>query len=94
MSTENSQQKSREEASLIGRFLTLDALILLMGCLSLIYGIMERKMENIFWAAIIIPGFFILQRVRKKDWKKHWEDLAEEKIRREEMSRRKTMDDK
>ena len=69
------KDKQRQEVSLIGRILSIEALLLLMGVASLIYGITEGATINIFWGVVIIPGVFLLMKVRKKDWKKHWEDL-------------------
>jgi hypothetical protein len=37
---------------------------------------------NIFWGVVIIPGVFILMKVRRKDWTKHWQEMeAEHKAR-------------
>jgi len=57
----------------------MEALLLLMGVVSLVYGIVKGEGVNIFFGLIIIPGVFILMKVRKKDWKKHWEDLEAER---------------
>lgn len=74
-------QKEIQEASLIGRILSVEAFLLLMGVVSLIYGIVNDMGMNIFWAVVIIPGVFILHKVRKKDWTKHWQDMeAEESL--------------
>ena len=74
--------KQRQEVSLIGRILSIEMLLLLMGCASLIYGIVNGQTMNIFWGVVIIPGVFILMKVRKKDWTKHWEEMeAEQRIR-------------
>ena len=43
------KDKQRQEVSLIGRILSMEALILVMGCLSLVYGFSEGKEINIFW---------------------------------------------
>jgi uncharacterized membrane protein len=76
------KEKQRQEISLIGRILSLEALLMLMGVLSLYYGIARGATMNIFWGVVIIPGVFILYKVRNRDWKKHWEDLeAEHKAR-------------
>jgi hypothetical protein len=76
------KDKQRQEVSLIGRILSIEMLLLLMGCASLIYGIVNGQTMNIFWGVVIIPGVFILMKVRKKDWKKHWEEMeAEQRIR-------------
>lgn len=81
--------KQRQEVSLVGRILSMEALLLLMGVLSLIYGIMRGEIMNIFWAVVIIPGVFLLIKVRKKDWKKHWEDMEEEQKMREAFHKKK-----
>ncbi|BCS52334.1 hypothetical protein [Geobacter sp. SVR] len=74
--------KQRQEVSLIGRLFSMEALLLLMGLVSLVYGLVQNVMINVFWGLVIIPGVFILSKVRKKDWKKHWEELeAEQKAR-------------
>jgi len=74
--------KQRQEVSLIGRILSMEALLLLMGVTSLIYGIVNGAVMNIFWGVVIVPGVFILMKVRRKDWTKHWRDLeAEHKAR-------------
>ncbi len=74
--------KQRQEISLIGRIVSMEALLLVMGIASLVYGIINNIGVNIFFGAIIISGVFFLAKVRKKDWKKHWEDLeAEQRAR-------------
>jgi hypothetical protein len=74
--------KQRQEVSLIGRILSMEALLLLMGVASLIYGIVNSAVMNIFWGVVIIPGVFILMKVRRKDWTKHWQEMeAEHKAR-------------
>ena len=76
------KNKQRQEISLIGRILSIEMLLLVMGVASLIYGIVNDQLINIFWAVVIIPGVFILIKVRKKDWTKHWQEMeAEQRIR-------------
>lgn len=76
------KDKQRQEISLIGRILSIEMLLLVMGVASLIYGIVNGQTMNIFWAVVIIPGVFILMKVRKKDWTKHWQEMeAEHKAR-------------
>lgn len=78
--------KELQEASLVGRILSLEAVLMLMGIISLIYGLLNGKTINIFWGVVIIPGVFVLNKVRKKDWKAHWRSLeseAEERRKRE-----------
>jgi hypothetical protein len=83
------ENKGKQEASLIGRILSMEALLMLMGVLSLIYGITRGEMMNVFWGVVIIPGVFILIKVRRKDWKKHWEEMEEEQRIREAIRQKK-----
>ncbi|QEM66953.1 hypothetical protein FO488_01440 [Geobacter sp. FeAm09] len=71
--------KSRQEISLVGRILSLETMLLLMGVASLVYGIVNGAETSILWGIIIIPGVFILMKVRRKDWQKHWQDLEAER---------------
>jgi hypothetical protein len=80
--------KERQEVSLIGRLMSMEVLIFLMGCLSLVFGIIERKSISIFWGVLILCGFFVLRMVRRKDWKKHWEELEAEHKARDEWKKR------
>ncbi len=68
------KDKEKQEISLIGRLFTVEALIILMGIVSLGYGIVNRTEINIFWGIIILAGAVALHFVRKKDWKAHWEE--------------------
>lgn len=86
--------KQLQESSLIGRILSMEALLLLMGVVSLIYGFVNNEVMNIFFGVVIIPGVFLLLKVRKKDWKKHWEELeAEQKARQDYIDRKKSTDE-
>ena len=74
--------KERQEISIVGRILSLETMLLMMGVASLIYGIVNGVETSILWGVVIIPGVFILMKVRRKDWQKHWQDLeAEQKAR-------------
>lgn len=67
-------EKQKQEISLIGRLFSLEALLILMGVFCLVSGIATGEMTQVFWGVMIIGGAFILHFVRKKDWKKHWEE--------------------
>lgn len=83
-------QKEIQKASLIGRILSIEAFLLLMGIALLIYGFANGTSMIIFWGCVIVPGVFILHKIRKKDWAKHWEEMeAEHKMREEYDLRRK-----
>lgn len=75
-------RKRSQEASLIGRIFSLEALLMLMGVASLIYGLVQQASINIFWGIVIIPGVIILSKVRRKDWAKHWEELEKQQSAR------------
>jgi hypothetical protein len=82
--------KEIQESSLIGRILSMEALLMLMGIASLVYGIIKEMPMNIFWGVVIIPGVFLLHKVRKKDWTKHWQEMeAEQKAILEYEERKK-----
>ena len=70
--------KERQEISIVGRILSLETMLLMMGVASLIYGIVNGVETSILWGIVIIPGVFILMKVRRKDWQKHWQDLEAE----------------
>jgi len=71
-------QKEIQKASLIGQILSMETFLLIMGVASLVYGIANDMTMNIFWGCVIIPGVFLLHKVRKKDWTKHWQDMEAE----------------
>ncbi len=82
------KDKEKQEISLIGRLFTVEALIILMGIVSLGYGIVNRTEINIFWGIIILVGAVVLHFVRKKDWKSHWEEQERKQQAYLEMKRR------
>jgi len=71
-------QNEIQKASLIGRILSMEALLLVMGIAVLIYGIANSMTMSIFWGCVIIPGVFILHHIRKTNWTKHWEEMEAE----------------
>ncbi len=68
-------EKEKQEISLIGRLLSMEALLILMGIVSLCYGIINSQVMSIFWGVMILVGAVVLSFVRKRDWKKHWEEM-------------------
>ena len=71
--------KEKQEISLIGRLFSMEVLLILMGILSLIAGIVRKDVMPVFWGVMIIGGSIALHFVRKKDWKKHWEEQERER---------------
>ncbi|MCM2359812.1 MAG: hypothetical protein NDI77_16800, partial [Geobacteraceae bacterium] len=64
----------KQEISVIGRLLSIEVFLLLMGIASLVSGIVTGEAIQLFWGVMIIGGSVILYLVKKKDWKKHWEE--------------------
>lgn len=82
--------KELQEASLVGRILSIETFLMLMGGASLLYGIANDQTMSIFWGIVIIPGVFLLQKIRKRDWTKHWQEMEaeQEALKEHEMRRR------
>jgi amino acid permease len=76
--------KERQESSLVGRVLSMEAVLLLMGVASLLYGLINGEHVNTFFGLVIIPGVFVLHKVKRKDWKAHWAQLEEQQRREQE----------
>ncbi|WP_243370569.1 hypothetical protein [Geotalea sp. SG265] len=68
------RDKEKQEISLIGRLFSLEALLILMGIFCLVSGVTTGEATQVFWGVMIIGGAVVLHFVRKKDWKKHWEE--------------------
>lgn len=68
------KEKEKQEISVIGRLFSIEALLVVMGLFSLVSGIVAGKAIQIFWGVVIVGGAILLYFVRKKDWKRHWEE--------------------
>lgn len=68
------RDKGKQEISVIGRLFSIEALLILMGIVCLVSGIITGEAMQLFWGGMIICGSVILFFVKKKDWKKHWEE--------------------
>lgn len=86
--TENKQQKS-----IIDRIISMETLILAAGLFSLGSGYYTGEPMQYFWGGMIICGSIVLHFVRKKDWKKHWEEQEEMHRRMEERRKLKEEQD-
>lgn len=63
------KDKQRQEISLIGRLLSMEVLLVLMGALSLISGILAHDVLRLFLGVIILSAlalFIILRRRRRR----------------------------
>ena len=79
------KDKENQEISVLGRLLCMEALIFLMGLVSLGYGIVNGAGMSIFFGIFILSGAVALYFVKRKDWAKHWEDQEIIRQRLEEM---------
>ena len=68
------QDKEKQEISVLGRLICIETLLLLMGIASLVSGMITGQAIQLFWGGLIVLGSVVLHFVRKKDWKKHWEE--------------------
>jgi uncharacterized membrane protein HdeD (DUF308 family) len=68
------KDKEKQEISVIGRLFSIEALLILMGLVCLVSGIITQTAIQLFWGVMIIGGSVALYFVKKKDWKKHWEE--------------------
>jgi len=91
---QHNDAKERQESSLIGRILSLEAALMLMGIASLVYGLVKGLQINIFFGSVIIPGVFILYFVKRKDWKAHWAEMEERQRILEEREEERKRDGK
>jgi hypothetical protein len=82
------KEKEQQELSVLGRLLSMEAFIFLMGLVSLGYGLTGGTGVNIFFGIFILGGSVVLYFVKKKDWKKHWEEQEAIKLRLDEIRKR------
>ncbi len=60
------RDKEKQEISVIGRLFSLEALLIIMGLLSLISGIVSNDAGRLFLGLIILGGFFLLIFIRRR----------------------------
>lgn len=62
------------------RIISLEGAMAAFGLYSLISGLLitadsEEAATQIFWGIMILCGLGLLIAVRRRDWKKHWEEM-------------------
>jgi hypothetical protein len=60
------QEKQKQEISLIGRLFSLEALLIIMGFLSLVSGIITRDLLRLSIGIIILGGMLLAINFRRK----------------------------
>ena len=64
------KEKEKQEISLIGRIFSLEALLIVMGLFSLLFGIIYMQGVQVILGSVIIIGSILLLFIRKKILKK------------------------
>jgi len=64
----------KQKKSLSQKILSMETMIFLVGLFILGSGIYRSEPMQYFFGGMIISGSIALHFVRKKDWKKHWEE--------------------
>ena len=54
--------KRNQEISVMGRLLSLEALVFLMGVVSLVYGLLAARLSSIIIGALIVVAAIVLAR--------------------------------
>lgn len=80
-------ENEKQKKSLIEKIFSMETLIFVAGLFSLGSGFYTGEPLQYFWGGMIITGSIVLHFVRKKDWKKHWEE--QEALQRHMEERRK-----
>jgi uncharacterized membrane protein YiaA len=64
----------KQKKSLAQKILSMETMIFLVGLFILGSGVYRSEPMQYFFGGMIISGSIALHFVRKKDWKKHWEE--------------------
>ena len=80
-------ENEKQKKSLFEKIFSMETLIFAAGVFSLGSGFYTGETLQYFWGGMIITGSIALHFVRKKDWKKHWEE--QEALQRHMEERRK-----
>lgn len=60
---------------LLARIISLEGAMAAFGLYSLVDGLRNSEEIQIFWGGMILVGLGVLIAVRRRDWKKHWEEM-------------------
>jgi len=65
------RDKERQEISLIGRLLSMEALLVVMGVLSLVSGILAKDTVRLLLGLLILAGLILLIFLRRRRRRKN-----------------------
>jgi uncharacterized membrane-anchored protein len=68
------KEKEKEEISLIGRLFSLEAMLILMGLLTILSGIIYMQWVRVILGLVILSACFLLLFMRKYIWEKRERD--------------------
>ncbi|HXC93943.1 MAG TPA: hypothetical protein VN652_08030, partial [Geobacteraceae bacterium] len=71
----------KKNKTVIEKMMSMVTLLFLAGLFSLCSGFYTGEPMQYFWGVMIMGGSIVLYFVRKKDWKKHWEEQEDLKKR-------------
>jgi hypothetical protein len=86
------EESEIKNKTFVEKIMSMVTLLFLAGLFSLCSGFYTGEPMQYFWGVMIIGGSVALHFVRKKDWKKHWEE--QEALKRHLDERRKMRDGK
>lgn len=86
------KDKEKQEISIIGRLLSMEVALVVIGVFFIISGFRTGAAIQFFWGGIILFLMVILFFVRRRDWKAHWEEQARMAEAMRESQRRKKED--
>ena len=69
----DTQQRRRTP---LARIFSLEGAMAAFGLYSLVTGLWYGEVVSIFWGVAILAGLGLLILVRRRDWQKHWEEMA------------------
>lgn len=67
-------EENKQPKSLVDKILSMETLIFLVGLFLIGSGFFTGDPMQYFFGGMIVCGSIALHFVRKKDWKKHWEE--------------------
>lgn len=67
---------------LLARLLSLEGAMAAFGLYSLVSGFAGGDGLQVFWGIMILGGLCLLLAVRRRDWKRHWEEMEAAAARR------------
>lgn len=58
--------KEHQEICVVGRLFSLEALIVIMGVVSLIYGLVTSRINNVITGVIVLAAAFLVLRIWRR----------------------------